>query len=172
MPPVISIIGKSKSGKTTLIEKLIPELRRRGFRIGVIKHAFHAFEIDKKGKDSWRHKAAGAEKVVVSSPRFITMVKDFEGEDLDALLNYFSDVDLVITEGFKKEKKPQIEVFRNAQHQNPLSTGNQNLIAMVTDASLKLNVPTFGLEDITELADFIEQNYIQPGKPRRRKWMD
>lgn len=172
MPPVISIIGKSKSGKTTLIEKLIPELRRRGFRIGVIKHAFHAFEIDKKGKDSWRHKAAGAEKVVVSSPRFVTMVKDFEGEDLDALVNYFSDVDLVITEGFKKEKKPQIEVFRNAQHQSPLPMTNQNLIAMVTDSKLRLNVPTFGLDDITELSDLIEKTYLQPSKPRSRKWMD
>ena len=67
MPPVISIVGKSKSGKTTLIEKLIPELKKRGYKIGIIKHAFHELEFDKKGKDSWRHKAAGAETVMVSS---------------------------------------------------------------------------------------------------------
>jgi len=166
MPPVISVIGKSKSGKTTLIEKLIPELRSRGFRIGIIKHAFHEFEIDKKGKDSWRHKAAGAEKVVVSSPRFVTMIKDFQGENLEALESYFSDVDLVITEGYKKGNKPQIEVFRNAQHQNPLSTTNQNLIAMVTDSTLNLDLPVFGLDDIDGLADLIEKKYLQTSKPR------
>ena len=160
MPPVISVIGKSKSGKTTLIEKLIPELRSRGFRIGIIKHAFHEFEIDKKGKDSWRHKAAGAEKVIVSSPRFITMVKDFQDENLDELASYFSDVDLVITEGFKKENKPQIEVFRNAKHPTPLSTSNPNLIAMVTDSKLNLKIPTYGLDDIRGLADFIEKTYL------------
>lgn len=160
MPPVISVIGKSKSGKTTLIEKLIPELRGRGFRIGIIKHAFHEFEIDKKGKDSWRHKAAGAETVVVSSPRYVTMVKDFQGENLAELEFFFPDVDLVITEGFKKENKPQIEVFRKAQHKTPLSTTNQNLIAMVTDSNLSLSVPTFGLDDIKEIADIIEKNFI------------
>ena len=162
MPPVISVIGKSESGKTTLIEKLIPELRGRGFRIGIIKHAFHEFEIDKKGKDSWRHKAAGAETVVVSSPRYITMVKDFQGENLEALESHFSDVDLVITEGFKRENKPQIEVFRKAQHKTPLSTTNQNLIAMVTDSNFNLSVPVFGLDDIGELADMIIKYYLKP----------
>ena len=87
MSPIISIVGKSKSGKTTLISKLIPELKKRGYRIGVIKHAFHKFEIDKKGKDSWQHKEAGAETVVVSSPGRVTMVKDSEDETLDSLHN-------------------------------------------------------------------------------------
>ena len=160
MPQVISVIGKSKSGKTTLIEKLIPELRGRGFRLGIIKHAFHEFEIDKKGKDSWRHKAAGAETVIVSSPRYITMVKDFQGENLVDLETFFPDVDLVITEGFKKENKPQIEVFRKAQHKTPLSTTNHNLIAMVTDSDLSLSVPTFGLDDIGQIAEFIEKNFL------------
>ena len=161
MPPVISIVGKSKSGKTTLIEKLIPELKRRGYKIGIIKHAFHEFEIDKKGKDSWRHKAAGAETVVVASPRTITMVKDFQGETLDELETYFQDMDLIITEGFKKENKPQIEVFRKAKHDTPLSPGNNNLVAMVTDSDFKLEVPKFGLDEIEALATLIEKNFFK-----------
>ena len=160
MPPVISIVGKSKSGKTTLIEKLIPELKRRGYKIGIIKHAFHEFEIDKKGKDSWRHKAAGAETVLVSSPRIITMVKDFQGETLDELEIYFQDMDLIITEGFKKENKPQIEVFRTTQHDTPLSPGNHNLIAMVTDANVNLKVPKFGLDEVEALANLIENKFL------------
>jgi molybdopterin-guanine dinucleotide biosynthesis protein B len=160
MPPVISIVGKSKSGKTTLIEKLIPELKRRGYKIGIIKHAFHEFEIDKKGKDSWRHKAAGAETVMVSSPRIITMVKDFQGETLDELETYFQNMDLIITEGFKKENKPQIEVFRKAQHETPLLPGNHNLFAMVTDADIHLEVPKFGLDEIEALANLIENKFL------------
>jgi len=160
MPPVISVIGKSKSGKTTLIEKLIPELKRRGYRIGIIKHAFHEFEIDKKGKDSWKHKQAGAETVMVSAPRTLTMVKDYKGENLDALQKYFEDMDIIITEGFKKENKPQIEVFRKAKHDTPLSSGNHNLIAMVTDSKMDLNVPRFDLDEVDALADLIEDKYL------------
>jgi molybdopterin-guanine dinucleotide biosynthesis protein B len=160
MPPILSVVGKSKSGKTTLIEKLIPELKNRGYRVGIIKHAFHEFEIDKKGKDSWRHKAAGAETVVVSSPRTITMVRDFQGETLDDLERYFQDVDLIITEGFKKENKPQIEIFRKAKHDTPLSLGNHNLIAMVTDSELDLNVPILGLDEVKALANLIEQKFL------------
>jgi len=160
MPPVISVVGKSKSGKTTLIEKLIPELKRRGYRVGIIKHAFHEFEIDKKGKDSWKHKQAGAETVMVSAPRTIMMVKDYQGESLDALEKYFHDMDIIITEGFKKENKPQIEVFRKAKHETPLSTRNHNLIAMMTDSELDLNVPRFGLNEVEALADLIENKYL------------
>lgn len=160
MPPVVSIVGKSKSGKTTLIAKLIPELKRRGYRVGIIKHAFHEFEIDKKGKDSWKHKQAGAETVMVSAPRTLTMVKDYQGENLDALQKYFEDMDIIITEGFKKENKPQIEVFRKAKHEKPLSSGNHNLIAMVTDSELNLDVPRFGLDEVEALADLVEKEYL------------
>ena len=160
MPPVISIVGKSKSGKTTLIEKLIPELKKRGYKIGIIKHAFHELEFDKKGKDSWRHKAAGAETVMVSSPRTITIVKNSQGETLNDLETYFQDVDLIITEGFKRANKPQIEVFRHARHDKPLSPGNHNLIAMVTDADIDLEVPKFGLDEVEALANLIENRFL------------
>ncbi len=160
MPPIISVVGKSESGKTTLIEKLIPVLKQRGYRIGIIKHAFHDLELDKKGKDSWRHKAAGADTVMVASPRSILMIKDNRDDTLDTLNTFFKDMDLVITEGFKKENKPQIEVFRKARHDAPLSAGNHNLIALVTDSAIDLKVPRFGLDDVEALADLIEKNFL------------
>jgi len=160
MPPIISIVGKSESGKTTLIEKLIPELKRRGYRIGVIKHAFHEFEFDKPGKDSWRHRAAGADTVLVAAPGSIVMVKNAQGETLNELEGYFRDMDLVLTEGFKHGHKPQIEIFRKERHQHPLSAGNSNLVALVTNADIDLKVPKFGLEDIVPLVDLIEDKFL------------
>ena len=160
MPHVISVVGKSGSGKTTLIEKLIPELKGRGYKIGIIKHAHHGFDIDKKGKDSWRHKEAGADTVLVASPGKIAMVKNDHYDSLDGLEKYFDDVNLVITEGYKRENKPKIEVFRSAKHKEPLCTEVNNVIAFVTDSDIDLNVPKFGLEDIAKLADLIEENYL------------
>ncbi len=160
MPPIISVVGKSDSGKTTLIEKLIPELKKRGYRIGTIKHASHQFDMDKEGKDSWRHTAAGADTVIVASPGRIAMVKDDNVGTLDSLIPYFQDMDLVITEGYKREHKPKIEVFRAAAHKETLCKGNNDLIALVTDSDVDLNVPRFGLEDIEALADFIIKSYL------------
>jgi len=160
MPPIISVVGKSGSGKTTLIEKLIPEMKKRGYRIAIIKHAFHQFDIDKEGKDSWRHRAAGADTVIVASHGRIAMVKNHNSENIDSMEAYFSDMDIVITEGYKRENKPKIEVFRSAAHKEPLCLGNNDLIALVTDTDVDLNVPRFGLEDIQKLADFIEKKYL------------
>lgn len=160
MPPVISVIGKSDSGKTTVIEKLIPVFKKRGYRIGIIKHASHGFEADQRGKDSWRHKQAGADTVMVASPGRIGMIKDIACESIDCLMEYFQDMDLVITEGFKKENKPKIEVFRSGIHDEPLCLNDNNLIAFVTDTDIDLEVPTFGLEDVEELADLIEKIYL------------
>ncbi len=160
MPPIISVVGKSGSGKTTLIEKLIPELKKRGYRIAVIKHAFHQFDIDKEGKDSWRHRAAGADTVIVASQGRIAIVKNHHSENIDSMEAYFSDTDIVITEGYKRDNKPKIEVFRAAAHTEPLCRGNSDLVALVTDTDVDLNVPRFGLEDIKKLADFIEEKYL------------
>jgi len=87
MPPIISIAGKSGSGKTTLIEKIIPELKKRGYKVGTVKHAYHGFDLDQKGKDSWRHKEAGADMVIVSSLDRIAMVKNNEHDSLECLKN-------------------------------------------------------------------------------------
>lgn len=160
MPHIISVVGKSRSGKTTLIEKLIPELKRRGYAIGIIKHAFHQFDMDKKGKDSWRHKAAGADTVMVVSQDRIAMVKDHPAESLESLQPYFDDMDLVMTEGFKKGNRPKIEIFRQTEHKAPLCRNDETLVAFVTDSDTDLGVPRFGLEDIEQLADFIENRFL------------
>ncbi len=160
MTPMISVIGKSGSGKTTLIEKLIPELKKRGYRIGVIKHAHHGFMIDQQGKDSWRHKEAGADTVMVASPGKIAMVKDNACETLNCFQEYFQDMDLVITEGYKRESKPKIEVIRKARHNASLCGQNDHLIAIVTDSTVDRNVPKFGFDEIENLADLIEKEFL------------
>lgn len=160
MSNMICIVGRSQSGKTTLIEKLIPVLKTRGYRIGTIKHSHHVFDFDKSGKDSWRHKDAGAETVIIASPGKIAMVKNDPHENLDDLHKFFDDMDLVITEGYKNENKPKIEVVRTARNPEPLLVADPNLVAVVTDAKLDLRVPVFSLEDIIGLADFIEKAYL------------
>ena len=160
MPPIISIVGKSGSGKTTLIEKIIHELKRRGHKIGTVKHAYHGFDIDQKGKDSWRHKEAGADMVIVASPGKIAMVKDVNSESLKCLEGYFHDMDIIIVEGYKRENKPKIEIFRSSTHKKPLCKEDNNLIALVTDANIDLKVPKFELEEIDSLADFIEEKFL------------
>ena len=161
MPPIMCIVGRSQSGKTTLIEKLIPELKRRGYRVGTIKHSHHVFDFDKTGKDSWRHKDAGAETVMIASPGKIAMVKNDHLGTLDSLQNFFGDMDLVITEGYKKEKKPKIEVVRSARHAEALLKNDPHLVAVVSDVDLAMNVPVFGMEDIDQLAEFIAKNYLE-----------
>ena len=160
MPEMICFVGRSQSGKTTLIEKLIPVLKNRGYRIGTIKHSHHVFDFDKSGKDSWRHKDAGAETVIIASPGKIAMVKNDDHGKLDDLHKFFDDLDLVITEGYKNEGRPKIEVVRAARSPEPLLARDPNLVAVVTDAPLDLRVPVFGLENITALANFIEETYL------------
>ena len=156
MPAILSIVGKSDSGKTTLIEKLIPELKQRGYRVGTIKHSAHGFEMDQKGKDSWRHRQAGADTVAVSAPGQIAFTKRTEQSTLEDLLYLFDDVDVIITEGFKRSNQAKIEIFRKGVHDHPLEGQNNNTIAYVTDAPLETDLPLFGLDDIRALADFIE----------------
>jgi molybdopterin-guanine dinucleotide biosynthesis protein B len=160
MPQMISIVGRSQSGKTTLIEKLIPALKHRGYKIGTIKHSHHIFDFDKTGKDSWRHKDAGADTVIIASPGKIAMVKNDYLGSLDGLQRFFDDLDLIITEGYKKEDKPKIEVVRAARHADVLLEHDKHLVAVVSDVELQLNVPVFDLEDVDRLADFIEEKYL------------
>ncbi len=160
-PDIISIVGKSDSGKTTLLEKIIPELKQRGYRLGIVKHAQHGFEMDKTGKDSWRHKKAGADASLVVSPGVIALVKDEEPQSIQDIRKYLSDMDLIITEGFKREKIPKIEIFRKAgRHREPLCMKDENLAAFVSDSGYKPDVPVFSLDDIKGIVDFIEKNFI------------
>ncbi|MBC2743210.1 MAG: molybdopterin-guanine dinucleotide biosynthesis protein B [Desulfosarcina sp.] len=160
LPPVISIVGKSESGKTTLIEKLIPELKRRGYRIGIVKHAHHGFDMDRKGKDSYRHRQAGADTVMIASPGQIAMIKDVPGESLDDLIPFFKDMDLLITEGFKRDNAPKIELFRAERHQHPICQEDDTLVAMVSDTPLDIAVPQFTTDDIEAITEFIVAGFL------------
>ncbi len=164
-PELLLIVGKSDSGKTTLIEKLIPVLKQRGHRIGTIKHSAHGFDMDKKGKDSWRHKVAGAEMTAVISGRQIAIVKQQLKTRLTDVHTYFEGFDIVLVEGFKNENFPKIEVFRGARNGQPLCLQDENLTAFVTDTDIRPPVACFGLEDIAQLAEFIESRFIKAKSP-------
>lgn len=159
---IITIVGKSDSGKTTLLEKLIAELTGRGYRIGTVKHAHDGFEMDKDGKDSWRHRKAGAHATLVITDDKIAMIRDDRTGYIEKMQTYLFDVDIILAEGFKRQKLPKIEIFRtNSGHKEPLCMEDQTLIAFVTDSGYKPNVPVFGLEDIGRIADFIEENHLR-----------
>ncbi len=157
MPPVVSIVGKSDSGKTTLLEKLIPALVARGIRVGTIKHHAHVSDFDTEGKDTWRHRQAGAAAVCLSGPKQVVTIRDVETPpDVWALAeSHFPTEDLVLTEGYKSADAPKVEIFRVGVHDTPLCGPGDSLIAMVTDAKLRFSVPVFGLDDANQLADFL-----------------
>jgi molybdopterin-guanine dinucleotide biosynthesis protein B len=162
MIPIISIVGKSDSGKTTLIEKLVPELTRRGYRVATVKHDTHGFEVDKEGKDSWRHKQAGAHTVVISSPQKVALIRDME-KDLaleEVREKFIRDVDLILSEGYKKDVQPKIEVFRKEKHKELLCTKEDHLVAIVSNQNFDIGVPCFDLEDMKGLADFVEKQFL------------
>lgn len=155
--PLMSFVGTSKTGKTTLIEGLLPLFRREGLRIATIKHHHLDFEFDIKGKDTQRHKAAGASTVILSSPRKIAFVKDLQEEMQlgDIITHYIDDVDLIISEGYKREEIPKIEVFRHAQGRIPLCTGDPSILAIVTDKPIDTGIPQFAADDYEKIAAFV-----------------
>jgi molybdopterin-guanine dinucleotide biosynthesis protein B len=164
MLPVLSVVGRSNSGKTTLLESLLREMTGRGRRVGTIKHHRHGpVRVDVPGKDSWRHKAAGAHTVVLASAACAFAVWDTGGEpSLDLLAHrYFSDVDLILTEGFKSGPMPKIEVNRRALGSPLLCGPADQLMAVVADWETGAPVPHFGLEQVGPLADFLEREVIQ-----------
>ena len=166
MLPIVSIVGKSKSGKTTLIEKLIRELKSRGYQVATIKHAPHGMSFDELGKDSWRHIEAGSEATVISSPDMMVLIKPVAHHiTLDEIAHFFGeDYDLILTEGFKQGSAPKIEVHR--RDVGPPLSGVKKLIAIATDETLETKTRQFSLEDIEGLADFLERGFIKPQRER------
>lgn len=172
MIPIISIVGKSDSGKTTLIVKLVKELKRRGYKVGTIKHDYHGFEIDKEGKDSWRHGQAGSDTVAISSPTKLALIKRVEEEaPLDELGSlFFDDVDIVLTEGYKSGPMPKIEVHRACLGSELLCTRKEDrLIAVASDEGLSLDVPSFHIDDAHSIVDLIERLYLKKKVKGERK---
>jgi molybdopterin-guanine dinucleotide biosynthesis protein B len=161
MIPIVSVVGKSGAGKTTFLEGLIREIKRRGYRLAVVKHDTHGFEIDKPGKDTWRMAQAGTDVVVISSPEKMAMIKK-TGRDLplDEIAQYIGDdVDLILSEGYKREDKPKIEVSRSEVSRELLCTADE-LLALATDQAFDMDVPQFALDDIVGLVDLLERQVL------------
>jgi molybdopterin-guanine dinucleotide biosynthesis protein B len=168
MVPVVSIVGSSNVGKTTFLVKLVRELKRRGHRVGTIKHYRHHFEIDQPGKDSWRHFRAGSDVAVISSPHKMALVQRLDTElELDRIVAKMESVDIVLTEGYKGANTPKIEVFRQEQSSG-LVSGADELVAVVTDRRFDLSVPQYDLGDALGVADLLEARYILTAARRVR----
>jgi len=164
VPPVISIVGRSKSGKTTLIEGLLAELKARGYRMATVKHASGKLAVDRPGKDSWRHIAAGSEATIVASPTQTIFIKPTSRDpELDELVHLFGEeYHIVLAEGFKQSSVPKIEVHR--KEAGPPLADIRGLIAIATDEHLDTETRQFALHDIKGLADFLESGFIRPQK--------
>ncbi len=163
MIPIVSIVGKSDSGKTTLIEKIVSELVQRGYRVATVKHDIHGFEVDKEGKDSWRHRRAGAEAVIISSPEQMALIKSVDRDQTLAELRdrFIDGVDIIISEGFVKDVHPKIEVFRKERHRELLCAADERLVAVVANQRFDISVPCLNLDDAKGVADLIEKNFLQ-----------
>ena len=166
MPPIVSVVGKSKSGKTTLIEKLVQELKSRGYQVATIKHIPQGVNLDESGKDSWRHIQVGSEATAISSPDKIVLVKpvaqDATLAEIERLLG--EDYDIILAEGFKQGSAPKIEVHR--KDAGPPLEDIKKLIAAVTDEPLETKARQFSLEDVGAVADLLEKGFIKPQAER------
>ncbi|WP_265942378.1 molybdopterin-guanine dinucleotide biosynthesis protein B [Dechloromonas sp. A34] len=155
---VFGIAGYSGSGKTTLLEKLIPQLTGRGLKVSVIKHAHHGFDIDRPGKDSYRHREAGASEVLLScNDRWALMHERRADSDvtLNELLERLAPCDLVLIEGFKQEPVPKLEVYRPENGKPPLFPERDDIVAVATDAEIVTTLPKLPLNDMAAIASFI-----------------
>jgi molybdopterin-guanine dinucleotide biosynthesis protein B len=166
MPPVVSIVGKSSTGKTTFLEKLLRELSGRGYKVATIKHSHHSIDFHDPKKDSYRHSQAGAAATLVSSTTSFQIIKPVPQElTIDQLVRHFGDeFDLILTEGFSRGSAPKIEIHR--KEAGPLLEVASNLFAVVTDEPLDIKVQQFGLEDVKGVADLIEARFIKPNRQR------
>ena len=166
LPPILCFVGRSNSGKTTLIERLIPALVQQGYRLATIKHAGHGFNLDTEGKDSWRHKRAGASTVIVTTKGSLAMFTDVDEEvKVEELRERYvsTGTDLIIAEGWKSEGYPKIVVVRD--HVGEVEVSPEGLLALVSNKPLERvpsGVPVLDPDDIAGLAALIAKRF-----PRR-----
>jgi molybdopterin-guanine dinucleotide biosynthesis protein B len=160
---VIGLAGWSGAGKTTLLTRVIPQLQKQGLRVSVIKHAHHAFDVDVPGKDSWKHREAGAAEVLVSSSQRWALMHDLRGASeprLPELLAKLSPVDLVVVEGFKREPHRKIEVYRAANEKPLLFPDDPGIVGIATDTAVETTLPTAHLDDIEAVAAMMLKSAI------------
>ena len=163
LPPLVCIVGYSGAGKTTLMVNLIAGLTRCGLRVGTIKHDAHGFQMDHPGKDSFRHKAAGAATSIISSPHQLAMVTDVDHDHAPQdLLPMLGTMDIVLAEGFKRAPLPKIEVFRVETGKGPACQGDPHLLAVVSDAPVDWGVRRFAATEADALADYLISYFRLP----------
>ena len=161
MYPIISIVGRSDSGKTTLLEGLIADLKQRGYKVAVMKHSAEDVELDTVNKDTWRFTQAGSEISAISSGHNLAVFKhlthDFGPQELSQFIS--CDFDLLLTEGFKQSSYPKIEIHRQEQGSDLVSPPQQ-LLAVVTDEPLQVDVPQFSKDEVQKIGDLIEKTAL------------
>ena len=155
---VFGVIGWKNSGKTTLVERLVAEITARGPTVSTIKHAHHSVDVDQPGRDSYRHRAAGAQEVILASPNRVAVMTELRGAPepgLAELIARLTPVDLVLVEGFKRETHARIEAHRGATGKALIAPGDKNVRAVASDAAPDWPGRLFDLDDIAAIADFI-----------------
>ena len=155
---VFGFAGWSGSGKTTVIEQLIPRFTRAGLTVSLIKHAHHSFDIDQPGKDSYRHREAGSKEVLVSSEKRWVIMHELHGDaepGLDALIERMSPCDLLLVEGYKRYPMPKLEIYRGANGKPLLHPEDPTIVAIAADVPLETELPRFRLDDYDRIAEFI-----------------
>ncbi|MEL7126723.1 MAG: molybdopterin-guanine dinucleotide biosynthesis protein B [Pseudomonadota bacterium] len=155
---IFGVVGWKNAGKTGLMERLVAEITARGISVSTVKHAHHSFDVDHPGKDSHRHRVAGAHEVLLASRQRVALMQELRGADepsLEALLARLSPVDLVLVEGYKRDAHPKVEAHR-AETGNPLIAPDDPTVrAVASDVPLTLDRPVFDLNDTRAIADFV-----------------
>ena len=157
---VFGVVGWKNGGKTTLVERLVADITGRGFRVSTIKHAHHGFDVDQPGRDSWRHREAGAAQVLVASSRRWALMTELRGQPeeptLENLLQQLAPTDLVLVEGYKRDRHAKLEAWRRACRQAPIALSDPTIRAVARDAAPEgVALPQFCLDDVKGISDFI-----------------
>lgn len=155
---VYGVTGWKNAGKTGLMERLVEEITRRGFSVSTVKHAHHTFDVDHAGRDSYRHRSAGARQVMLSSRNRWALMSELRGAEeppLAALLAKLDPVDLILIEGYKRDNHPKVEAYRAETGNALIAPDDPTIRAVASDTPLDLDRPVFGLDDTAAIADFI-----------------
>ena len=154
---ILSVTSYSGVGKTTLIENIVKILTNRGYKIGTIKHTCHDFDLDQEGKDSYKHRKAGASKVCVVSKNRVSFIEERNDEkNLKDIIKLYNDTDLIIIEGYKKYKFKKIEVTRSSKY-NDIISDKEDLVGIVSDLNYNLDIVKFNLDDYENISNYIEE---------------